>query len=117
MTSENALDDLALYLRETCPECGTPGPQRHLGATGGCGTCAENGPRPVNVPLRHADAGVVAYDMVLPDWPEPAEHWTPFRIAQPPIRFYLHCDWRTSGCYRMAGGAMVHVKPDCRCPR
>jgi len=24
-------------------------------------------------------------------------------------------DWRPTGCYRLPGGAMVHVKPGCRC--
>ena len=31
--------------------------------------------------------------------------WTPFRDRIP----------RATKCYRMASGAMVHVKPDCRC--
>jgi hypothetical protein len=38
---------LAAFLAETCPECGTPGPQRHLAVVGGCGTCTQNDPRPV----------------------------------------------------------------------
>lgn len=97
---------LSRFLSEDCPECGTPGYQRHLSAVGGCATCAAADPRPVNVPLRNPHAGVIAYDMVLPKWPR-GELWTPFRDRIP----------RAAKCYRMAGGAMVHVKPDCRCPR
>ena len=101
-----ALDELARFLAEDCPECKTPGPQRHLSAVGGCATCAAADPRPVNVPVRNAHAGVVVYDMVLPKWPDPpADWWTPFRGRIP----------RATKCYRMASGAMVHVKPDCRC--
>lgn len=93
---------------ETCPECGTPGPLRHLGGVNGCRVCAESDPRPVNVPLRNRDAGVLVYDMVLPKWPEiPEDYWTPFRDRIP----------RASKCYQMASGAMVHVKPECRCQR
>jgi hypothetical protein len=57
---------------------------------------------PVNVPVRNT--GIAMYDAVLPKWPR-GELWTPFRDRIP----------RAAGCYRMASGAMVHVKPDCRC--
>lgn len=43
--------------------------------------------------------------------------WTadePQPPRQQPV-FYLYCDWRASGCYRLADGAWVHVKPGCRC--
>jgi hypothetical protein len=52
---------------------------------------------PVNVPLRNAGG---------PQWQE---------LPRQELRFYLYCDWRASGCYRLAGGAWVHVKPECRC--
>jgi len=105
--SDGTLDDLTRFLAETCPECGTPGFQRHLSAVGGCETCAENDPRPVYVPLRNKDAGVIMYDAQPPDDPwggggPPV--WTPFRDRMP----------RASRCYRIGAG-MVHVKPDCRC--
>jgi hypothetical protein len=103
--SRSPLGAMALFLAETCPECGTPGPQRHLSMVGGCATCAADDPRPLNVPLRNRDAGVLVYDMVLPERPGPAEYWTPFRDRMP----------RASGCYRLASGSMVHVKPGCRC--
>lgn len=55
--------------------------------------------------IRQGDAGAVEmYDAVLPEWPKPAP-WAPFRDRIP----------RASHCYRLASGAMVHVKPDCRC--
>jgi len=107
---------LSRFLSEDCAECGTPGYQRHLSAVGGCATCAAEDPRPVNVPA----SGVYTYDGPLgfpPDtvvvyggvpFPEAvAPRWTPFRDRIP----------RAAKCYRLAGGAMVHVKPDCRCPR
>jgi ribosomal protein L37AE/L43A len=50
-------DRLERYLAETCPECRTPGPQRHLSAVGGCRTCAENDPRPVYTPQRLEPTG------------------------------------------------------------
>lgn len=59
---------------------------------------------PVAIPLRND--GVLVYDAVLPEWPEPPP-WTPFRDRIP----------RAAKCYRLAGGSMVHVKPGCRCPR
>jgi|SRR5580700_4485918 hypothetical protein len=98
------LGELALFLQETCPDCGTPGPLRHFSAVSGCAACAAADPRPVNVPLRNRDAGIVMYDAVLPKWPQ-GETWKPFRDRIP----------RASKCYRVASGAMVHVKPDCRC--
>lgn len=99
--------DLTEFLGEDCPECGTPGPQRHLSAVGGCGTCAESDPRPVFTAVRHALAqtGVLLYDMVLPAWPGDAAPWAPFRNRIP----------RATKCYAMASGAMVHVRPGCRC--
>ncbi len=99
------MSDLNRFLAETCPECGTPGPQRHLSAVGGCATCAADDTRPVHVPVRSAHA-VEVYDMVLPKWPESAEYWTPFRDRMP----------RASKCYRISAG-MVHIKPGCRCKR
>jgi hypothetical protein len=51
-----------------------------------------------------AQAGVLVYDMVLPPWPRGAL-WTPLRDILP----------RASKCYGLASGAMVHVKPGCRC--
>ena len=41
------MTDLETFLAETCPECGTPGPYRHLSAVGGCATCCRDDPRPV----------------------------------------------------------------------
>jgi hypothetical protein len=72
---------LSRFLAETCPECGTPGPVRHLSVVAGCETCTANDPRPV---------------IMLP------------RELQTP---------RSEKCYRMTSGAMVHVKPGCRCRR
>ena len=102
------------FLSEDCAECGTPGYQRHLSAVGGCGTCAAEDPRPVHVPVR----GVYTYDGPLgfpPDtvvvyggtpFPETVTPpWVPFRDRIP----------RAAKCYPLASGAMVHVKPDCRC--
>ena len=48
--------------------------------------------------------GVLAYDMVLPEWPH-GEMWMPLRYVVP----------RASKCYQLGSGAMVRVKPDCRC--
>lgn len=42
-------EKLTRFLAEECPECGTPGPLRHLSVVGGCRTCADNDPRPVFV--------------------------------------------------------------------
>ena len=95
--------DLDRFLTEDCPECGMPGPHRHLSAVGGCGTCAANDPRPVYTPMRNK--GIRVYDMVLPKWPTNEVPWTPFRNRMP----------RVSCCYRLASGAKVHVKPGCRC--
>lgn len=44
---------LSRFLSEDCPECGTPGYQRHLSAVGGCATCAAEDPRPVYIPVRN----------------------------------------------------------------
>jgi hypothetical protein len=102
-------DDLAAFLAGTCPECETPGPQRHLSAVGGCATCIRDDPRPVAVPVRKLiglpDSAVLTYDMVLPKWPYDAVPWTPYRNRLP----------RAPGCYRLASGSMVHIKPGCRC--
>lgn len=57
---------------------------------------------PLFSPMRGKEIPV--YDMVLPTWPD-APFWTPLRDVMP----------RASKCYRLASGAMVHVKPDCRC--
>jgi hypothetical protein len=104
--NRGSLDDLEAFLAEECPECGTPGPRRHLSAVGGCGTCADNDPRPVFTPLRNKDAGVAVYDMVLPKWPD-APPWAPFRDRIP----------RGSKCYQTPSGQQVHVQPECRCKR
>ena len=104
MSSE--LDGLGRFLAEDCGECGTPGYQRHLSAVGGCATCAAEDPRPVHVPVRNARPGVLTYDAVLPKWPQ-GELWTPFRDRIP----------RAAKCYSLPSGAMVHVRPECRCPR
>jgi hypothetical protein len=45
---------------------------------------------------------LVVYDMTPPEGPESS--WTPLRDRP-----------RATKCYRMASGAMVHFKPDCRC--
>ena len=110
---------LSRFLSEDCGDCGTPGCQRHLSAVGGCATCAAADPRPVNVPVR----GVYTYDGPLgfpPDtwvvyggvpFPEAVTPpWTPFRNVFP--------RWHSGKvCYPLPSGNMVHVKPDCRCPR
>ena len=49
---EARTDSLDRYLAEECPECGTPGPQRHLSVVGGCRTGMENNPWPVFTPQR-----------------------------------------------------------------
>ena len=93
-------DTLGRFLAETCAECGTPGPMRHLSAVGGCRTCAADDPRPVYTPVRNLPHG----------WrtgPVPA----PAAEASPAVSSSLPKD-----CYRMPGGSMVHVKPGCRCP-
>ena len=97
--------DLDRFLGEDCTECGTPGFWRHLSAVFGCGTCATNDPQPVYVPIiPMQNKRILAYDMVLPKWPE-GPPWAPFRNRLP----------RASRCYRLASGAPVHIKPDCRC--
>lgn len=52
--------DLKEFLAEVCPECGTPGPQRHLSAVGGCQTCCRDDPRPVHI--------YPVYRNVFPRW-------------------------------------------------
>jgi hypothetical protein len=100
------VDALGQFLAGTCPECGTPGPQRHLSAVNGCGTCVAEDPRPVVVPVRNQHAGVIAYDFAVP--PQPGgQPWTPFRDNLP----------RAVRCYRAGAGFTVHVKPECRCKR
>lgn len=85
---------LEMHLAEVCPECGTPGPQRHLSAVGGCGTCMASDPRPVAVPLRNPHAGVLIYDMVLPGLPDkPAEWWKPFRVRIPRVSRWRAGRW------------------------
>jgi hypothetical protein len=84
--SDIDLEDLARFLAETCPECGTPGPQRHLSTVNRCGTCTANDPRPACVPVRNVLGGrnarseesrfpdgsiILTYDMVLPLLPAP----------------------------------------------
>lgn len=62
---------------------------------------------PVNVPVRNK--GIEVFDMVLPE-SYTGPFWAPFRdggLTSP----------LPAKCYRMASGAMVHVKPECRCPR
>ena len=48
---------------------------------------------------------VLAYDMVLPTWPDDVVTWTPLRDLLP----------RASRCYTLPSGNRVHVKPGCRC--
>jgi RNA polymerase-binding transcription factor DksA len=48
---------LERFLAEDCPECGAPGPQRHLSVVNGCRTCAENNPWPVHTPQRLVPSG------------------------------------------------------------
>ena len=101
--------ELAAWLAETCPECGTPGPLRHFAAVNGCAVCMAEDPRPVCIPLRNVIGdvlvrGIETYDMELPTWPR-GEMWATFRDRMP----------RVTKCYQMASGAAVHVKPGCRC--
>lgn len=59
-------------------------------------------------PLGFPPDTVVAYDAADPGWgefPPPGWAWTPFR------------DRISLACYRLPSGAMVHVRPECRCPR
>ena len=90
------------FLADDCPACGTPGPQRHLSAVGGCRTCAAGDLRPVCIPVR--SEGILTYDVVLPMYPALA--------ARAPLRNRIP---RVSRCYPLASGAMVHIKPGCRC--
>jgi len=115
MSSDHAR--LSRFLSEDCAECGTPGYQRHLSAVGGCATCAAEDPRQVFIQARK----VLTYDMVLPPPPDPREaaEWSAWRSAGGNLvtEAGRKAPWpsRASKCYRMASGAMVHVKPDCRC--
>jgi hypothetical protein len=88
-------NDLARFLSEDCPECGTPGPQRHLSVVAGCATCAAGDPRPVYIPARN----------VLP--------------VPAPFRSSLAAAYSRPGpfgeCYQMDSGSWVHVRPGCRC--
>jgi len=111
--------ELGRFLAGTCPECGTPGPQRHLSAVGGCQACAGADPRPVAVPLRNRDAGVVLYDLVLPGMfaPHVDTGWREWRAAGGNLvtEEGRRVPWPTrSGCYRIRAG-MVHIQPGCRC--
>ena len=53
------------------------------------------------------DGQVTGYGAMMPDWPD-VPVCTPMRNRLPVA---------TGSCYRMASGSMVHVKPECRCPR
>jgi len=78
-----------------------------------CPKCEDHHRPPVCAPVIQGegliswpDRSVMTYDVVLPEWRGPsAEYWTPFRDRLP----------RASKCYSLASGAMVHVKPECRC--
>jgi ribosomal protein L37AE/L43A len=48
---------LSRFLSEDCPECGTPGYQRHLSVVNGCATCMRDNPWPVYTPQRRRPAG------------------------------------------------------------
>lgn len=115
---------LSRFLSEDCPECETPGYQRHLSAVGGCATCAAADPRPVYVPLRNQ--GVLVYGLPLPPRRPPggAPVFPPGLDLFPsspdgpfiaPFRKGGVTPPRSGKCYRMATGAKVHVKTDCRC--
>lgn len=45
------------FLGEDCPECGTPGPCRHLSVVNGCRTCMQGNPWPVYTPQRLVPSG------------------------------------------------------------
>lgn len=76
-------EGLAAFLAGDCPECGTPGPVRHLSAVGGCGTCAAGDPRPVLTPVRRR------HDAVPCTWGEPG--FSPLRnlLTRPFVRELL----------------------------
>lgn len=133
---------LERFLAETCPECGTPGPRRHLSAVNGCRTCMEGDPRPVFTPVRAPKPGGKTEAAVLEEAAalgitqeeldrEGAEL---DRLMQPAgfipgiglvsglamemlkdFRFFRN-PWSDSKCYRIRAG-MVHMRPGCRCPR
>jgi hypothetical protein len=54
---ENPADRLERFLASECPECGIPGPQRHLSVVAGCRTCIEDNPWPVHTPQRLVPTG------------------------------------------------------------
>ena len=116
---------LSRFLSEDCTECGTPGPQRHLSAVGGCATCAAEDPRPVYIPVRNK--GFLPYDLPIPPRraPEGAPVFPPgLGFPSSPVGPYF-APFRKGGitpprspfgeCYQMASGPMVHVRPGCRC--
>jgi hypothetical protein len=82
------LDD---FLSLDCPECGTPGPWRHLSAVGGCQRCCADDPRPV---------------FVLPAYRRSRQGLVPVVHARAVL---------PAACYPAAWGT-VHVTPGCRCP-
>jgi hypothetical protein len=51
---DDARDRLGRFLSGDCPECGTPGMQRHLSVVNGCPACIRDNPYPVHV-LRRAE--------------------------------------------------------------
>lgn len=56
-SGEESATQLERFLAEECPECGTPGPQRHLSVVNGCRMCMEGNPWPVHTPQRLAPNG------------------------------------------------------------
>lgn len=97
--------ELDRFTSSRCPDCGTPGQQRHLSAVGGCRTCREGDPRPVYRPARGASS--------TGDRAPAASASMQRRLSGLRNVFAL----RHSGkvCYRLPSGNMVHVKPGCRC--
>lgn len=78
-----------------CPDCGTVWAVDE--AQDHCGECGQDYAVRAWTPLRPGDRIDTAPRYIV--------RWTPFRDLIP----------RRSGCYRLAGGSMVHVKPGCRC--
>ena len=114
------------------PYC-LPGCNRLDGHDGtNVGACMSGGrvlyPGPLDLEHRPPDApapapappGLFAYDLAPgcehpplspgESWTCPACGWV--WIGQTPLRNLIP---RARSCYRLASGAMVHVKPDCRC--
>jgi hypothetical protein len=66
---------------------------------------------------------IAVYDLVLPSPPDPREaaEWRAWRSAGGNLvtEEGRRVPWpsRAARCYSLPSGAMVHVKPDCRCPR